>query len=167
MARAHFVKAARKAVPDRGIAVGDSYYWWKFRHSGKHYSKTPPKQSQLTQSEFKSTVYSIEEEMGELTSACEDFDAFRQDMIQQLEELRDNTQEKLDNMPSQLQDGDTGQMLQGRVDSLEEMIGELESLDLDIEEKTAEETKEEYDERVAQRREELVEEVQGISYNGE
>ncbi len=52
MARAHFVKKARKDNPAAGIKAGDSYYWWKFRRGGKHYSKTAPRPSQLTQSEY-------------------------------------------------------------------------------------------------------------------
>jgi hypothetical protein len=52
MARAHFVKKARKAIPGTDIKKGDSYYWWKFRFGGKRTSKTAPKASQLTQSEF-------------------------------------------------------------------------------------------------------------------
>jgi len=67
MARANFVKAAAKDYPEQGIKKGDSYYWWKFRHGGKRYSKTMPKQSQLTQSEFLSGVWSVEETLAELS----------------------------------------------------------------------------------------------------
>ena len=42
-----------------------------------------------------------------------------------LEELRDQQQDSLDNMPENLQQGDTGQMLQERIDSLECTIDEL------------------------------------------
>ena len=42
-----------------------------------------------------------------------------------LEDLRDQQQDSLDNMPEQLQDGDTGMMLQNRIESLETAIDEL------------------------------------------
>ncbi len=60
MARAHHVNKARK---DNPVAkAGESYYWWKFRFGGRHYSKTEPKASQLTQSPYLSVIYSCEEQ---------------------------------------------------------------------------------------------------------
>lgn len=61
MASVTFVKKAMKDYPDHGIKKGESYYWWKFRFGGKHYSRTPPRQSQLTQSEFWGTVWGTQE----------------------------------------------------------------------------------------------------------
>jgi len=66
MAHATFVKSARKAIPDHGIKVGDSYYWWKFRFGGKHISRYWPRPSQLTQSEFYSTLYGCQETIEDL-----------------------------------------------------------------------------------------------------
>lgn len=63
MARATFVKKARKDIPGTDIKAGESYYWWKFRFGGKHYSKTPPRRSQLTQSDFLGQLYAIEDEI--------------------------------------------------------------------------------------------------------
>lgn len=45
-----------------------------------------------------------------------------------LEEIRDQQQDSLDNMPEQLQEGDTGQMLQERIDSLDCAIEELNNI---------------------------------------
>ena len=45
------------------------------------------------------------------------------------EELRDETQDKLDNMPEQLQEADTGQLLQERIEALENAINEFGCLD--------------------------------------
>jgi len=60
MARAHHVKKARK---DNPVAkAGESYYWWKFRFGDRHYSKTEPKASQLTQSPYLSVIYSCQEQ---------------------------------------------------------------------------------------------------------
>lgn len=134
MPRVHTVKKARKDYPNQGIQKGDTYYWWEFRFGGKVRSKTYPKPSQLTQSEFLGTLYDIEERLGDLTlddveEGCLD------DIISELENLRDETQDKWDNIPEQLQDtSDAGMLLQERVDSLEEFISDLENVDLSVDE---------------------------------
>lgn len=131
-ARAHFVKRARKSYPDHGIKKGESYYWWKFRYGGKRFSKTPPKPSQLINSPFLSEVASIEEELGELNPDDMNADDVR-DAIENakgwLEDLQSETEDKLNNMPESLQQGPTGELLQGRVDSLGDMISELEGVE--------------------------------------
>ena len=53
------------------------------------------------------------------------------DIITAIEEIRDYTQDSLDNMPESLQEGDIGQMLQERIDCLEGVISDLESIDVD------------------------------------
>lgn len=52
-------------------------------------------------------------------------------VLSDLESLRDNTQDSLDNIPENLQDSPTAELLQERVDNLESVIGEVESIDLD------------------------------------
>lgn len=47
------------------------------------------------------------------------------DIATALEEIRDQQQNSLDNMPENLQYGDTGTMLQERIDSLDSVIDEL------------------------------------------
>lgn len=159
MANAHFVKSARKDYPDDGIKKGESYWWWAFmvggRGGAKHRSKTQPKPSQLTQSEFMSTVLSVEEDLGAATSDMtnDELNTLVEDARSELETLRDETQEKFDNMPDGLQQGDTGQLLEGRVESVDEMISDLEQLNLEPEND---------DERQS-----LVVDIQNISYGGE
>lgn len=63
MPRVHFVRKARK---DNPVAKrGESYYWWKFRYGPKRYSKTPPKPSDLTQSQYLTVIYSCQEQFSE------------------------------------------------------------------------------------------------------
>lgn len=107
---------------------GDTYYEWTFRYGGMRRSKTPPKQSQLTQSEFLSEFYSIQEEISEMTD-LESFD----DIKSRIEQLRDDQEEKRSNMPEQLQDSASGEMLQERYDALDEWVSDLDSIDLDTE----------------------------------
>lgn len=186
MPRVIHVKKARKNVPNSDIKKGESYYWWKFRFGGKHVSRTPPKQSQLTKSEFLGTIYDIQDRISEITTDS-DFESEIQDVVSELENLRDECEEKRDNMPEQLQDAPIGEMLQDRYDSVQEMIDELEAIDLEVDEeditndvkenaeKQEDETDEDFKERVSEeadeeiqnKRQEILDEIQDVSYNGQ
>lgn len=135
MARPHYVKKARK---DNPVAKkGKSYWWWQFAYSPKTYSKTMPRPSQLTRSAFKSEMYSIQEDMAMMSEPADELE----DFLNRIDELRDMTQDSLDNMPDQLQEADTGIMLQERIDAMEEWRQELEGLDLDIEDGLSDEAR--------------------------
>ena len=122
----------------------------------------------------------------------EDFESVVDDIVSQLEELRDECQEKHDNMPDQLQDSGSGEILQGRADEIDSMISELEGIDTEvcidedvkdgIEEdnpKEDGESDEDYKMRIEdlvqeaisdatdERKQEIVDEIQNVSYNGE
>jgi len=128
MPRVHFVKKARKDNP--AAKRGEPYYWWKFRYGGKRYSKKAPRSSQLTQSTYYSTVRSLCEQIED--SQPDDSDAvigLRDEIVSELENLRDETQSSLDNMPDSLQYSPTGELLQERVDAIENAISEIENID--------------------------------------
>lgn len=165
MPRVHTQKA-NKNYPDQGIKKGDTYYWWQFRHGGKIKSKTYPKPSQLTQSAFWGTVYSIQES-NEQVPAFDDIESAIDDIKGELEALRDEQQEKLDNMPEGLQQGATGELLQERYDTLDGVISDLEGIDLEFEEPDDEDKPEDYDEDQAKadRAEEIWSEVQDALNN--
>lgn len=131
MPKLHFVKKARK---DNPVAVrGESYYWWKFAFGSKQFSKAAPSRSRLTQSDFFIRLYDLEDSFTASESAAnlaDQFEAFSSE----LEELRDEQEEKLENMPESLQAGPTGELLQERYDALEEWVNEIESLDTDYDE---------------------------------
>lgn len=55
----------------------------------------------------------------------------RDEIVAVLEGLRDQCQESLDNMPETLQEGDTGQLFQDRIDNLESVIEELNDISYD------------------------------------
>lgn len=123
MAKVHFVKAARK---DNPVAKkGESYFWWKpmvgGRGGAKRYSKERPSRSQLTQSDFLSSLYGIED--GDMANAQspEDF----RGVAEALRELGQEQQEKYDNMPEGLQQGDTGQMIEERASGCESWADEI------------------------------------------
>ncbi len=128
MPRVNYVKKARKDNPV--CKAGESYYWWKFRYGGKRYSLTPPKRSQLTQSEYFGRLYDLDDRVTSFES--EDWDdvyALMEEVGDELQEIADECQEKLDNMPDQLQYAPTGELLQERLDACSSAADEVESLD--------------------------------------
>lgn len=154
MARATFVKKARK---DNPVAKkGESYWWWAFMVGGrggpKHYSKEQPRRSQLTQSSFLSTLWDIQDNASANTPDADDLESERDSIVGDLNSLKDDTEGNLSNMPDGLQQGDTGQQMQTRIDSLDEAISTLEGLDLafDKDDKSEDETEDEYKTRFAE-----------------
>ena len=165
MAKATFIKSARKDIYERGKRVeavhergknagqkyikidrtqpaddrdkiiihkGDSYWTWAFMNVPQMYSRSAPRPSQLTQSEFMSQYYSIQEEVEDWELEDRDEDALQEfiDCIKgELEDLRDETEERLYNMPESLQESDTGQLLQERIDECDNLINEFECID--------------------------------------
>jgi hypothetical protein len=77
-----------------------------------------------------------------------ELESSRSDAVSEVTNLRDETQSKLDNMPEGLQQGDTGQLLQERIEALDEVISNLEGVDVSFEEPDKEEDQsdEEYEE---------------------
>lgn len=142
-------RVARKDYPDQGIKKGDTYYQWQLFKQPLRRSKTPPRRSQLTGSEFLGTVYDLEDRIAEAKAddgLPEEIDSIKSEF----EQLRDDTQEKLDNMPEGLQQGDTGNLLQERIDALDAVISELDNIDADLENKDNETTAQEWwDEKLA------------------
>ena len=162
MTSAHFVKKARKDYPDFGIKKGDSYWYWEFAFGPTYKSKTRPKPSQLTRSEFLSTYLSIGETLDAAlqAAACsDDIQHVIDDAKSSIDELRDDTQGKLDNMPQQLQDADTGQLLQERIDQLDQWLSDLDSVDLSTLQDLESEEKDEIKDKKAEDTSDDVEEV--------
>lgn len=119
------------------IKVGDPYRWWKFRYGGKQIRclelKCNPRGSELTSNPFQSALLKITEDIedaiGQARSQTDPtiaISAFR-DGAEELRNLGQEQQEKLDNMPEGLQQGDTGQLLENRANECEDKACELES----------------------------------------
>jgi len=173
MARAHFVKKARKDNPAAGIKTGDSYYWWKFRRGGKRYSKTHPRPSQLTQSEYLSSAYALQEQIEDMKIDPGDLRAAADELRNVADEIRNLGQEqedKIGNMPDSLQDSDSAQLLRGRAEACESLADELHSAASEIEDLDPA-GEEEPQELTDDRQDELVSRVEdtisGIGWNFE
>lgn len=191
MPRVHYVKKAQKDHPRCGVKKGEPYYWWKFNFGPRMESKTPPKPSQLTRSAFKSTMIEIEERIqgvGTDTEFETEVDSIKTD----LENLLDETQGSLDNMPEGLQQGGSGEMLSNRVEEVQNMIDELDGIDLEVDEmdiragaeedylkgvgkddkdqlreEQVDEMEEAVNDALEERKQEIVNEIQAVSYEGE
>jgi hypothetical protein len=141
MPKVNFVKAAAK--DNRVAKKGESYYWWKFRFGGKYLSKTPPRPSQLTQSDFLSRQMELEERIADLTAETyEQLKSEVDEIVGEIEALGEEQDEKLNNMPDSLQQGPTGELLEGRSSACQDWAGELEEVDLEKDEPTEEDAKE-------------------------
>lgn len=142
MPRVTTVNKARKAQGSCGkcgakIKKGDSYRWWKFRYGGRRVRcmkpECAPKASDLTQSAFYGTLYSIEESLSDAIAAFEsggEPDDLAGELRTAADDLRNLGEEcgsSLENMPEGLQQGDTGQMLENRRDECESKADEMES----------------------------------------
>lgn len=60
----------------------------------------------------------------------------------EIENLRDETEDKLNNIPDNLQNSQVAELLQSRVDSLQEWYVNLEGIDIDIDDDLGNEEKE-------------------------
>lgn len=134
MPKVHHVKKARKAIPLIGVKPGDDYYWWAIRLKGqrsgrKYVSKTQPKPSQLTSSDYMRSILELQEEHY-IGRDWDDMECRRDDVRDRIQEILDEQQGRLDNMPEGLQQGDTGQLIQERIDCCENAVSELDSLDI-------------------------------------
>lgn len=160
MPKVHFVKKARK---DNPVAKrGESYYWWQFAFSRRSFSKTRPRRSQLTRSDFLGQMYDLEDEIqafevdGESLDTVEDWIS---NTVDSLRTLADEQEEKLYNMPDQLQYSETGELLQERAECTNAVADDLENVVIpDIEDLD--------DEEIEMELEELVGDIAGITYDG-
>jgi hypothetical protein len=123
MARLHY-RRARKDYPNVGIKKGDMYYFAQIktgpRSSRTIRSLTKPRPSQLNTG-FAGLIGDIQEDFERI----EDIDGLRE-MAETIRELGSEQQEKFDNMPEGLQQGDVGQLLEERAQECESWADEIE-----------------------------------------
>jgi hypothetical protein len=159
-------KDSPKACPQ--AKAGQAYYWWRTRMKGAKNGMTRcslsyPKPSQLTMSDFWGAVYSLQEEIERAGpyDSVEDLEADRGTWADSARDIGSEQQDKLDNMPQQLQDGDTGQMIAERVEGCEDWATEIEAIDMP--DRSNFDEGEDGDEEFAQALEETVGEIAGLA----
>lgn len=133
MPKIHKVEKARKAIPSINVAVGETYYWWKRRFGRSKSgtvvkSKTYPKRQELTSSSYLCAVYDLEDKVNAMSNE-EILNGGLEDVYSDLETIKDELEEKLENMPEGLRESsDSGQTLQQRIDATEEAMSEVEEV---------------------------------------
>jgi len=111
------------------IEVGSPYVYAEpaFRAKIVRCTTCGLKPYETSSSEFIQTIGALQDKWQEEYTG----DTAAEDIASTLEELRDQAQDSLDNMPEQLQYSESGELLQERIDSLEDAISELEGIDID------------------------------------
>lgn len=185
MPRVHKLKA-RKDYPNVGVEKGTFYYKWTTRPGGRgngiiHRSPTYPKPWLLTSSPFLQQQYQLEHRLSELTYG-EVSEEVRDEIAQEIREMGEECEEKIQNMPESLQYSPSGEMLQERADACGQWADELEAVDIPLiedleepempDEDASQEDQDQYDED-QQRYEEqedavqsALEELQNCAYSG-
>lgn len=111
------------------IEVGSPYLYAEpaFRAKIVRCTTCGLKPYETSSSEFIQTIGALQDKWQEEYTG----DTAAEDIASVLEDLRDQAQDSLDNMPEQLQYSESGEILQERIDSLEDAISELEGIDID------------------------------------
>lgn len=143
----HFVKSARK--DNAVVKAGESYYWWQHAFQRKQLSKEKPTRAQIQNSSFLANLYDLEDSKPTIDFNYDDpkesFEALATEIesfIESIQELKDECEESLQNMPEHLQEtSPAGITLQERIDALDDFISTLETIDASFEE-NEEQTKE-------------------------
>jgi len=141
MPRVHRINKARKPqgnCPRCGtaITVGMPYLKWAFRYGGTHKRcvNCPPKPSELTQSEILGAAYGISEQYDPHScESIEDLREMQQEVVDEIEQIVDLIQEKLDNIESGCGHTDLPvyEELESRREMYEEWKQEVEDVDIE------------------------------------
>lgn len=144
-----YIKKARKSRVcgrcGKEIQAGKSY--WKgernFCPDVIRCEKCGIKQWEMTSSEYAASVLQLIEEWSDglkIRDFLEDPQSIIDGIAASLEEIKDSEQEKLYNLPEQLQCAPVGELIEGRIQSLDECIDCLNDIDVEnIQEQVAEE----------------------------
>jgi hypothetical protein len=127
------------------VQKGETYYAWGMMVGGRgvqRTSKTPPTRSMLTNSEFLGAIYDLEDNLDTSGTTPEELQSARDELVSALRDLGEEQQGKYDNMPDGLQQGDTGQLLEGRAQSCEGIADEFDNVDLEYDEPDEDELRE-------------------------
>lgn len=134
MAKVEVIKKSRKECRcnkcGKTIPVGSKYYKGEinFGPTIRRCETCGLESWEITTSDYKlqvgEIVYRWQENYSKDQSGVDE-------IISALEDVRDEVQDRLDNIPEQLQEADAGMLLQERIEMLEDAISELENIDED------------------------------------
>ena len=133
MARIHYIKARKEYICSKcrsAIKAGDMYY------KGTPFHQSPVLRCtscglqswELSSSEYVQQLGALQSNWQKTYGLYEDV---WNDIRDELENIKDGCEERFDNIPEQLQDGDAGTLLQERMDVLDDAMNELDCIDFD------------------------------------
>lgn len=132
------------------IEPGQKYFHYSFRYGGKHVrcSKHYPRPSELTQSKMSGAYAAIEQAddaLGEerKNGNAEDIESILETCAEEIEGVRDEYQESLDNMPENFQQGQTGEEIQEKIETLEGFADSLRDVVIELPDEDAEDDEKE------------------------
>jgi hypothetical protein len=142
MPRVNRIKHARKPKVcgkcQAAINVGDPYVWFQFAYAAKTIRcgkpECYPASKELTRSEFAQNCIDYTERLDAACSALgssEDADAFADELeslASDMREYAEELEERRGNMPEQLQDSDSGSLLEERAENLNNGAEELDEV---------------------------------------
>lgn len=70
-------------------------------------------------------------ELAAIIEKLEELDALREEIRERIAAVQEEEQEALDNMPESLQDSEKGQQMQEYIDTMENVTGELDLIDIE------------------------------------
>lgn len=70
-------------------------------------------------------------ELAQIVAKLEELDALREEIRERIAAVRDDEQDALDNLPENLQEGENGQQMQECIDTMENVTGELDLIDIE------------------------------------
>lgn len=120
---------------DQPIKPGDKYYEWKHNHapvSRQHQEHGAPKQSELCTGKMSGVYAAIEGAEADIAAARKTDDPsgladILTSCAESVNEVKDEYEQSKSNMPDSLQEGPTGELIQEKVDGLEQFADALES----------------------------------------
>lgn len=69
-------------------------------------------------------------ELAQIVAKLEELEALHMEIKKELEAVRDDEQEALDNLPESLQESERGEQMQEYIDAMESALDDLEQLDI-------------------------------------
>ncbi len=70
-------------------------------------------------------------ELANIVTMLEELDSLREQIRERLADVLDEEQEALDNLPESLQESERGEQMQAYIDTMENVTGELDLLDIE------------------------------------
>lgn len=144
MGKVNFIQKSRKECKchkcGKTIPIGSQYYRGSLRFQN---DIIRCKECGLKSWEVTTSWYQLE--VGDIVYNWQEYYEISEapsEITEALEGIRDMCQENLDNMPESLQYSETGEMLQERIDMLDEVISEIEYIEVDEEKLNSKKQKE-------------------------